>query len=715
MLETIPDIEHIIAADTLANLPAGMKMAVISRVAESLAGQVEDPDTWYETLARYRSANGTDWGTHWASAGDSRHDPIPPDDFHETLPAVLHNWRQTNRALDNTMLSLSMMADRAIQVDKDSVLGIPTDIKKWRSGHAYIADRLGIETRQAAQYRDRANLVRQNMSTIEGPGQEAQLPLVAAAYRAGEVPPENLDTIVRSLKHVGKYLRAVNLSPENIREVFTQLDASFRNAATTVKPAELSKLTDDMLAQAAAIIDADGPPPEEVLNTIENSFRYKIVNHKLKVEIVTDIVNLELFLGIMYAGLNFRAYQNRYYSSPDKAREVLGELLDEQPTTSTSEQAVKDPNQSTLFDSPPAEESQTATDESVQLDAENGAAHGEQDAASDDNPHGGVPGDGFLDDVVANLPEDATPQQILDAADDRLAHEINDRDIHAVTMDGRHLTKEEMDRLDRRPRPERLHDIYIAHLRATGRLDPSVQGLSLFGGAPTQLRVAMDYETMGDLLGDRLQDQFHLPDQYRRPPGLAGFDSGAPRFLRGLELAPEQVLETADEEGTTMIEIDLSKYPDGDGKLQIPKHQRGHPFISRTMYRGTTAPQALRSQLCDAEVIPHTLGTASVLLDRGRSMRTIPSWLKRDLANYGSCSIPDCRAPVAHTDGHHVIWWSHGGKTSSANATLLCPSCHTLVHKRVWTAVFDANGQLYWKPAPWLDPTQTPVRNTYWG
>lgn len=28
--------------------------------------------------------------------------------------------------------------------------------------------------------------------------------------------------------------------------------------------------------------------------------------------------------------------------------------------------------------------------------------------------------------------------------------------------------------------------------------------------------------------------------------------------------------------------------------------------------------------------------------------------------------------------------------------------------------MWNKDGTLYWIPAPWLDPTQTPVRNTYW-
>lgn len=701
MLETLPDTKHIIPENVLENLSAGMKMAIVARVSKSLSDQVLEPDQWYDNLARFRTADGVDWGTQWAEEAQTR-EPTAPENSHDTLPAVLQNWRQATRALDNTMLSLSLMAERAIRVDQETVLGIPAGIKKWKSGHGYIADRLGIETRQAGQYRDRAKLVRPEISTVGGVGHQPQLPLVAKAYRAGEIPPENLDTIVRSLNQVGKYLSAVNLSPENIRDVFKQLDESFRNAATTVKPAELAKLTDDILAQAAAIIDADGPPPQEILNKVENSFRYKIVNGKLEVRIITDILNLELFLGIMYAGLNFRAYKNRYHSPPS-TNQPNG---DKQPNAANKMSPTS--KQSSLFDTE-QQPTQVSQPQESPMDRSDGSeARLDQPGISDSSTD-------FLDEAMEGLPMNAPPEQILAAADQQLEDEIDGREIHAQTIDGEQLSKSQMDRLDPRSRAERLHDIYIAHLRATAKLDPSVQGLSIFGGAPTQLRIALDYQTFAEMLDERLQDTFHLPTEYRRPPGLEGFDSGPPRFLQGLELSPEHLIDASSDDGTTLVEIDVAKYSKGAGKIRIPKLQRGHPFISRTSHGGTIAPQHLRAALCDAEIIPQVLGSGNVILDRGRATRTYPNSVKRDLAAYGACSIPDCRIPAAYTDGHHLIWWSQGGTTSSQNVTLLCPKCHGLVHKGVWTPVFDANGQLYWKPAPWLEPTQTPVRNTYWG
>lgn len=198
MLDTLPDTEHVIPETVLQNLSPGLKMAVLPRVSQSLSDQVLEPNTWYDDLARFRSADAVDWGTQWAEEAHD-HEPVPPQNFYYSLPAVLQNWRQANRALDNTMLSLSVMTDRAFRVDQESVVGIPTGLSKWKNGHGYIADRLGIETRQAGQYRDGAQLVRHEMSTIEGAGHGPQ-----ASY------PE---TTARPPVHFSRYSHRDDLTP----------------------------------------------------------------------------------------------------------------------------------------------------------------------------------------------------------------------------------------------------------------------------------------------------------------------------------------------------------------------------------------------------------------------------------------------------------------------------------------------------------------------
>lgn len=638
--------------ETLASLSATDKLDLLGRVSVSLATQVAHPDDWYAELARYSHEHSADWGTSWTD-DDVSPEPIPPENMHETLAGSLHSVAKIQRALDNTMVTLAVMADRAVKVDREKVLGIPAGITTWRTGHSFIADQLGIEIRQAAQFKDRAELVAPELSTVDRPAGQPLLPKVSTAYRAGRIPSENIDSIVRSLKTITKYLRLVGLSPEQSNDVVSQLDQALVDAAVAVKPRELSKMTDDILAQVAAIVDADGPPPAEVLNTMQDSLDYRIVNGKLKIEILTDVVNLELLLGIIYAGLNFRSHQNRYHADPQTAKDVVDDVLHESPQ-------------------PESEQS-------------------------------------FLADLKQDLGENPSDEQLVAAAKSRLDKQIREQDVSAETMDGQKPTRDDMKRIDPRSRSQRQHDVFVAFLRATGRLDPSIHGLRLFGGSATQLRIALDYQTMTDQLAERLPEEFHLEEQFRRPDGMAGFDPGSPRFLQGITLAPEQLIELEQDDGRTLIEISV-----GADAIRIPKPQRGHPFISRGLLSGNIPPQHLRAQLCDAQVIPQILGSGGVVLDKGRAVRTFPNHLKEDLALRGACSIPNCRSPVAWCDGHHLIWWSHNGLTNPSNQTLVCTSCHPLVHKGVWTPVLDAQGELYWKPARWLDPTQTPIRNTYW-
>ena len=643
--------QSVLSDETLATLSAADKLDLLRRISVSLSTQVAHPDDWYAELARYTHEHSTDWGTSWTH--EAAQEPIPPENVHETLTGSLHSIAKIQRALDNTMVTLSVMADRAVKVDRETVLGIPAGITTWRTGHSFIADQLGIETRQAAQFRDRAELVAPELSTVDRPASQPLLPKVSKAYRAGRIPSENIDSIVRSLKTITKYLRLVGLSPEQSDDVVSQLDQVLVDAAVAVKPRELSKMTDDILAQVAAIVDADGPPPAEVLNTIQDSLDYRIINGKLKIEILTDVVNLELLLGIIYAGMNFRAHKNRYHADPQAAKDVVEGLLDESPQS--------EPDQS------------------------------------------------FIADLKHEFGDDVSDEQLVVAAKQRLDGEIRAQDVHAETMDGQKTPKDDMKRIDPRSRSQRQHDVFLAFLRATGRLDPSIHGLRLFGGSATQLRVALDYQTMTDQLADRLPDEFHLDEPFRRPDGMAGFDPGSARFLQSLALAPEQLVELEQDDGRTLIEI-----PVGADTIRIPKPKRGHPFISRGLLSGNIPPQHLRSHLCDAHIIPQILGSGGVVLDKGRAARTFPNHLKEDLALRGACSIPNCRSPVAYCDGHHLIWWSHNGLTNPSNQTLVCTSCHPLVHKGVWTPVLDALGELYWKPARWLDPTQTPIRNTYW-
>ena len=98
---------------------------------------------------------------------------------------------------------------------------------------------------------------------------------------------------------------------------------------------------------------------------------------------------------------------------------------------------------------------------------------------------------------------------------------------------------------------------------------------------------------------------------------------------------------------------------------------------------GPIGPKLLAHLLCGAELTPFLINTVernTEVLDVGRTERlATPRQAKAvSLRQQGICAGPGCRHPIAHN--HHIIWWSHGGRTDLDNLIGLCRKCHTLVH-----------------------------------
>ncbi|MGB3258445.1 MAG: DUF222 domain-containing protein [Ornithinimicrobium sp.] len=108
---------------------------------------------------------------------------------------------------------------------------------------------------------------------------------------------------------------------------------------------------------------------------------------------------------------------------------------------------------------------------------------------------------------------------------------------------------------------------------------------------------------------------------------------------------------------------------------------------------GTTAtgdvvsPATVRKMACDADLIPVVLGTDREILDQGRTRRLVTPGQRRALHHRdGGCTYPGCTIPAPWCDAHHVVHWSHGGRSDLSNYALLCGRHHTLVHARDLTA-----------------------------
>ncbi|HET6503970.1 MAG TPA: DUF222 domain-containing protein, partial [Amycolatopsis sp.] len=120
----------------------------------------------------------------------------------------------------------------------------------------------------------------------------------------------------------------------------------------------------------------------------------------------------------------------------------------------------------------------------------------------------------------------------------------------------------------------------------------------------------------------------------------------------------------------------------------------------------------LRRLACEARVVPAIFGQHGEPLYLGRESRLATRGQRRALAlRDGGCSAPGCTRAPKWTSVHHVRWWSRGGTTDIDNLTLVCASHHRAIHQAGWQVTIR-NQQAWWTLPTWLDPEQTPRRNT---
>jgi hypothetical protein len=75
------------------------------------------------------------------------------------------------------------------------------------------------------------------------------------------------------------------------------------------------------------------------------------------------------------------------------------------------------------------------------------------------------------------------------------------------------------------------------------------------------------------------------------------------------------------------------------------------------------------------------------------------------------CTFPGCDRQPGWCQAHHVIEYQNGGPTSIDNGALLCGYHHRTFAAAGWSITMH-HGLPWWTPPAWLDPDQTPIRNT---
>ncbi len=120
----------------------------------------------------------------------------------------------------------------------------------------------------------------------------------------------------------------------------------------------------------------------------------------------------------------------------------------------------------------------------------------------------------------------------------------------------------------------------------------------------------------------------------------------------------------------------------------------------------------LRQIACNAGVIPAIFSAEGVPLYLGRKQRAATQTQKLALQVRDKHCV-GCGIRATACDTHHILWWEDGGTTDISNLVLLCPKCHTKIHKHEHTLTTDSQGKYQLEPPAQLQISyQTTGRTT---
>jgi hypothetical protein len=199
---------------------------------------------------------------------------------------------------------------------------------------------------------------------------------------------------------------------------------------------------------------------------------------------------------------------------------------------------------------------------------------------------------------------------------------------------------------------------------------------------------------------------FHISepqDGMVRLDGILDLEGGATLKTALSALMPPPTNDDVRTPGQRRVDalVDLARRPLDGSKLGTVGGQRPHLVITASAETLAGLPGAPPAEMAGAGPIPietaqrHACDpTVSWLLGHGElesetasdARRQIPAATRRALvARDRDCVFNGCHRPAIWCDGHHLVWWTRGGKTALPNLALVCGRHHRMVHEEGWT------------------------------
>ena len=160
--------------------------------------------------------------------------------------------------------------------------------------------------------------------------------------------------------------------------------------------------------------------------------------------------------------------------------------------------------------------------------------------------------------------------------------------------------------------------------------------------------------------------------------------------------------------------VDLARRPLDGNKLGTVGGQRPHLVITASAETLLGLPGAPPPEMAGVGPIPKETAqrhacdpTVTWLLGHGElesetasdAHRQIPAATRRALvARDRDCVFNGCHRPAIWCDGHHLVWWTRGGKTVLPNLALVCGRHHRMLHEEGWT--LERTKDSHWTAKP---------------
>ncbi len=135
--------------------------------------------------------------------------------------------------------------------------------------------------------------------------------------------------------------------------------------------------------------------------------------------------------------------------------------------------------------------------------------------------------------------------------------------------------------------------------------------------------------------------------------------------------------------------------------------------LARTGHGATVAARAARYWSGgDSEILAVVLNSTREVTHYSHTHRIFTEAQRRVIAARDrGCTFPGCPEPPGRCQIDHIVRHEHDGPTSIANGALEC-RYHHREHAALGYRPVMIGGTPHWIPPPWIDPAQTPLRNT---